>query len=150
MTAMTDRPASATAAGPAHPGSAASRPGGIDVWERWLPAWHVFNFAVLGLTSAIAFSEAEPEGPARAVVVAVVAVLAVAYWAAWVHRSIWDQAPWVRFAYAVLLLSGFAILLLLSPPFVFLQFSLYAQVFFCLPQRWAIVGGLSIGGDPGR
>ncbi|HYN48426.1 MAG TPA: sensor histidine kinase [Candidatus Nanopelagicales bacterium] len=143
---MTDRPAPSAAAGPARPGPATARPGGIDVWERWLPAWHVFNYAVLGLTSAIAFSEGEPDGPARAVVVAVVAVLAVAYWVAWIHRSIWDQAPWVRFAYAVLLLSGFAILLLLSPPFVFLQFSLYAQVFFCLPQRWAIVGGLSIGG----
>ncbi len=145
MGAMTDRRAPASA-GSAHPGPAAARPGGIDVWERWLPAWHVFNYAVLGLTSAIAFSEGEPDGAARAVVVAVVAVLAVAYWVTWIHRSIWDQPPWVRFAYAVLLLSGFAILLLLSPPFVFLQFSLYAQVFFCLPQRWAIVGGLSIGG----
>ncbi len=142
---MTDRSASVSA-GSARPGPAAARPGGVDVWERWLPAWHVFNYAVLGLTSAIAFAEGARDGPAQALVVAVVAVLVVAYWAVWIRRPIWDQAPWVRFAYAILLLSGFAVLLLLSPPFVFLQFSLYAQVFFCLPRRWAIVAGLSIGG----
>ena len=151
MTTMTDRPAP-SAAGPARPGSAAARPGpagarpgGIDVWERWLPVWHVFNYAVLFVCTGIALAEGELEGPELAAVVAVVAGLAIVYWAAWVRRSIWDQAPWVRFAYAVLLLAGFAVLLRLSTPFVFLQFSLYGQLFFSLPPRWAIVAGLSIG-----
>ncbi len=145
MTAMTDHRASSTAAGTAQPGSAAARPGGIDVWERWLPFWHVFNYTVLFVCTATALAEGELRGAELVAVVAIVAGLAIAYWAAWVRRSIWDQAPWVRFAYATLLLAGFAVLLRLSTPFVFLQFSLYGQLFFSLPPRWAIVASLSIG-----
>jgi signal transduction histidine kinase len=135
---------------PAAPGAApgatrpAGPPGGVDVWERWLPAWHVFNVAVLGITTLLALADGSAVSPTAAIV-AVVAGLAVAYWAVWIRRNLWDQPGWVRGAYVVVLLAAFAVLLRLAPAFAFLQFSLYAQVFFCLPQRWAVVGGLSVG-----
>jgi signal transduction histidine kinase len=152
MAAMTVQPAPSALTGPAHPGpvaprpAPAQRPGGIDVWERWLPAWHVYNYGVLGITAALALSAGDLEGSGLAILIGFAGVLAVAYWAAWIRRPIWDQAIWVSRAYVLLLLAAFAILLRVSPAFAFLQFSLYAQVFFSLPQRLAIVGGLTIGG----
>ena len=47
--------------------------------------------------------------------------------------------------YAVLLLAVFAVLLSVAPSFAFLQFTLYPQLFFCLPNRLAIPAGLMIG-----
>lgn len=152
MAAMTDdRPGQDPQAAPGIPGAAPTRPGegapgGVDVWERWLPAWHVFNLAVLGITTILALQDPDLAGLETAGILAVVGGLAVAYWAVWIRRGLWDQRGWVRAAYVVVLLAGFAILLRLAPAFTFLQFTLYAQVFFCLPQRWAIVAGLSIGG----
>ncbi len=146
MAPMTDQPPPPAPADPARPGSATARPGGIDVWERWLPAWHVFNAGVLGVSTALALFDAPLPGPTVALIGAIVAGLIAAYWAAWIRHAIWDQAPWVCAAYVVLLLGSFAVLLRISTPFVFLQFALYAQVFFCLPARWAMATGLGIGG----
>jgi signal transduction histidine kinase len=134
MTAMSDR------SDPVTP------PGGVDVWERWLPVWHVFNGAVLVATTLLAVSSGtSPAGADLALVLGIVAVLGVAYWYTWIRRNLWTQPGWLRAGYIVLLLASFAVLLRLDPEFAFLQFALYAQVFFCLPNRWAIVGGLAIG-----
>ncbi len=149
MAPMTDRPGSDPRAAPGFPGAASPRPGdgppgGVDVWERWLPGWHVFNLAVFGVTTLVALN-GDPARADVALALAIMAGLCLAYWAVWIRRNLWEQPGWVRAAYVVGLLAAFAVLLRLAPGFAFLQFALYAQVFFCLPPRWAIAGGLTIG-----
>lgn len=150
MAVMSDRPAAELGAAPGPPGAASPRPapdappGGVDVWERLFPAAHVFNLAVIvfATLSAVGFGRA---GAQLGLVLAIVGTLIGAYWLVWIRRDLWEQPAWLRGGYVVMLLVAFAALLRLAPAFAILQFALYPQVFFALPQRWAIIGGLSIG-----
>lgn len=120
-------------------------PGGVDVWERWLPAWHVYHLGVVAVTAVLAFTGGQVAAAELPIVVGGLAILVAAYWAVWLRQSVWSQDLRIRLGYAVLLLVTFAILMSIAPAFTFLQFTLYPQLFFCLPNRWAIPAGLSIG-----
>ncbi|HSW43913.1 MAG TPA: sensor histidine kinase [Patescibacteria group bacterium] len=169
---MTDQPGAGQQAAPGSPGAASARasergegwergappslppaaatrpaespPGGVDVWERWIPAGHVFILAVMVFStlSAVAGGLA---GAQLGLVLAIMGALVAAYWLVWIRRNLWEQPAWLRAGHVVGLLVAFAALVRLAPAFALLQFALYPQVFFALPQRWAIVGGLSIG-----
>ncbi len=146
---MSDRPATCPVAAPERSGAATTRPalqppGGVDVWERWLPVWNVYVLAVLGLTTFFAVLDSELRGPGLALALLLVGLQVGAFWWAWVRQPVWRATPRTRGAYVVLLLATFAILLRLSPVFGFLQFSLFPQIFFALRTRWAITACLSI------
>ena len=128
-----------------HP-AGASTPGGIDVWERWLPAWHIYNALVVVLTSLLVLVMHTPSPMGVALSLALLGAVVLAYWQFWVRRVLWHCDDRLRIAYAALILGSFAVLILVSPQFEFLQFSLYAQLCFSLPRpRLAIAAGLSVG-----
>lgn len=145
MSMMTDRLPAPAPAGPAPAGPAGLRPGDVDVWERWLPAWHVYNGVVLAVTTALAVTQGNLAGPELALVLAIGAGVVVLYWVAWIRSSLWDRGRRARIAYALVLLGVFTVLVAVQPAFTLLQFALYPQVFFALPPRLAIAAGLSIG-----
>jgi signal transduction histidine kinase len=145
MSAMTDRSAAIPPAGPATAGPARSRAGDVDVWERWLPAWHVYNAVVLAVTTVLVAGQGDLAGPQLALVLAIAVGLVALYWFAWIHSSLWDRGLRARAAYALVLLGAFTVLVAMGPAFTLLQFALYPQVFFALPPRLAIAAGLSIG-----
>ena len=129
----------------ARPAPTATAPGGEDVWERWLPAWHVYHVGVVVVTAVLAFAGHQVDAAELPIVVAGLAILLGAYWAVWLRQNVWSSRLTTRIGYAILLLAVFAILMSIAPAFTFLQFTLYPQLFFCLPNRWAIPAGLSIG-----
>jgi signal transduction histidine kinase len=123
-----------------------ARPGGIDVWMRSLPAWHVYNAIVLAATTAWALTSRPVSTVGLAIAAGIVAALVGVYRAAWVRTRIWHVRPAIQVAYGTFLVTAFAVLLWVSSGFAFLQAAMYAQLFFSLPSAiLAIAGGLSIG-----
>ena len=127
------------------PGLPTSPPGGVDVWQRWMPAWHVYNLGVLVATTLLALTSGQVSDAELPGVLGVSAMLVVGYWVTWMQDDPWSRPTRLRIAHAVLLLGTFAFLLHLAPAFAFLQFALYAQLFFILETRLAVVAGLSVG-----
>ncbi len=156
MTSMTSAADDTRSAGPGRPGPAGASgaasvsparalpPGGIDVWERWLPFWHVYVYAVLAGSTGFVIAGTSLQPSEQAVIAALVAAQAVGFWLVWVRRPPWDQPGWLRAAYVVLLLASFTVLIRLGDGFQLLQFSLYPQIFFSLGGRWAVVAALSL------
>lgn len=148
---MNEQSAADGQAAPESPGAASPRPaigqppGGVDVWERWLPAWNVYVYIILGVTTAFFLTDPDVAAPGRALALGTVAVLALAFWWTWIRQPVWSASTLSRTAYVVLLLVSFAVLVRISPVFSFLQFSLYPQIFFSLAPRRAIGASLSIG-----
>lgn len=147
---MSDRPADRPGAAPGSTGAASPRAAGPvaageDVWERTLPAWHVYNAAVLAVTMILATAQGDLAGSRLAIALAVAAGLGALYWFAWIRSSLWERGRPARAAYALALLGAFAVLVSLGPVFSLLQLALYPQVFFSLQSRLAIGAGLSIG-----
>lgn len=147
---MAEPPAAELTAAPRSPGAAAARPaedqplGGVDVWERWLPAWNVYVFAVLGVTTALALLGPDLSGPSLALALALVALQVAAHWWTWIRQPVWLTPSRQRAGYVIFLLASFAVLVRLSPTFAFLQFSLFPQIFFSLRRRQAVAASLSI------
>jgi signal transduction histidine kinase len=128
-----------------HPAGAA-RPGGVDVWDRWMPAWHLYNGAVVAFSTVVALWGSDLAVGSLAIVAICLTALAVAYILIWMQTSAWGRHPLVRIGYGILLLALYGVLATIQPAFQFLQFSLYAQLFFSLPSlRSAVIGGLSVG-----
>jgi len=90
-----------------------------------MPAWSVYVYAVLGITSAFFLLDTEVRIPERALALGIVAVLAVAFWWTWIRQPVRRASTRSRGAYVILLLALFAVLIRVSPAFTFLQFSLY-------------------------
>jgi len=110
-----------------------------------MPAWSVYVYVVLGITSALFLLDPDVSVPERILALGVVGVLAIAFWWTWIRQSVWRASTRSRGAYVVLLLASFALLIPVSPVFGILQFSLFPQIFFSLSARRAIVASLSIG-----
>ena len=110
-----------------------------------MPAWGVYVYLVLGITSALFLLDPDVAVLESALALAVVAVLGIAFWWMWIRQRIWSASTRSRGAYVVLLLATFALLVPVSPVFAFFQFSLFPQIFFSLSSRRAIVASLSIG-----
>lgn len=121
-------------------------PGGADVWERAMPAWHVYNAVVVAVSTGLSFASGALTGAEVALSAAILAALVVLYVRVWIVGSLWDGPEWPRVAWAVVILAAFGALVWMAPQFAFLQFSLYAQLFFALPSSGlAIAAGLSVG-----
>lgn len=121
-------------------------PGGADVWERALPLWHVYNAAVVGFTALIVAQTGGLTGAEVPIAVAILVGLALLYVRMWIVGSLWEASDRTRIAWGVIVLVAFAALQWMAPAFAFLQFALYAQLFFAMPSpALAIVAGLAIG-----
>jgi signal transduction histidine kinase len=121
-------------------------PGGADVWERALPLWHVYNAAVVGVTAILVYSSGGLVGAEVPVAAVILAGLGILYARLWIVGSLWEEGDRGRIAWGVIVLLAFAVLQWLAPTFAFLQFALYAQLFFTMPRpALAIVASLAIG-----
>jgi signal transduction histidine kinase len=110
-----------------------------------MPAWSVYVYIVLGITSALFLLDPAVAVLERVLALAILAVLAIAFWWTWIRQLVWSASTRSRGVYVVLLLVSFALLVPVSPVFGILQFSLFPQIFFALSARRAIVASLSIG-----
>ncbi|HYO43516.1 MAG TPA: sensor histidine kinase [Candidatus Limnocylindrales bacterium] len=121
-------------------------PGGADVWERALPLWHVYNGVVVALTALIVYPSGGLTGAEVPIATAILAGLVILYTRLWIVGSMWEATDRTRVAWGVVVLVAFAALQWMAPAFAFLQFALYAQLFFTMPSpALAIVAGLCIG-----
>lgn len=116
------------------------------VWVRSLPAWHVYNVAVIVGATITALASGTISGLSVAAAVALAALMVAGYWAMFVRPRPWE---WLRPAavYALGLSVVFGLLMQLSPYFGYLEFTLYPQIFFLLHlrRRAVVVGAIGIG-----
>jgi signal transduction histidine kinase len=113
-------------------------------WERGLPLWHALFAGVLALGTGLGFLDAQLSPADVAVASVLGTAMSTAYWWMFVRSRPWSHPTRRALVYLGLITVGWAVLLRLSPTYLWFQLSLVSQAFFILSTRTAVLGVIAI------
>jgi signal transduction histidine kinase len=119
---------------------------GQEPWFPQLALMQVYGFVLLGGALWTAYPQDDPGGWHGPLAVALIGLLAVAFWFMWVRRPLWTYPTRILAVHGVFQVATYMALVSVAPGFAVLQLLVYPQILFSLQVRWSVIGGLAVAG----
>ncbi len=111
-----------------------------EIWQRWLPVWHVFFYAILVAALGVALLGHTLNRPHGILATGFSVAFAAWYWGTIVLHPEWQRQPRPLALYFAGAIPLFLALIALDGAFFLVTSCIYLQLFAFPPLRWSIAG----------